>query len=92
MRALDVLTLLAAYSAVSRLEPVEDVSAHVSSILAGSLLLFSQMLGGPGPAPACPPLSLHPILKRFQEVLDLGNSHDLCLEQVGHMPFCLVSM
>jgi hypothetical protein len=57
-----VLILLAADAAVSRLEPAGGISAHVSSILAGSLLLFPQMLGGPGgPAPACPaPLTASP--------------------------------
>jgi hypothetical protein len=39
----DVLTLLVADSAVSRLELEESVSAHVSFILAGSLLLFPQI-------------------------------------------------
>jgi hypothetical protein len=55
MCARNVLTLLAADSAMSRIEPAGDISAHVSSILAGFLLLFPPMLGGPGPAPACPP-------------------------------------
>jgi hypothetical protein len=54
MRARSVFILLAADSAVSLLEPAGGISAHVSSILAESLLLFRQMLGGPGPAPACP--------------------------------------
>ncbi len=72
----DVITLLAADSAVSRLELVGGVSAHVSSILAGSLLLFPFTSGGPGPAPACPspPLTAPPPLDQVQEVLDLGNS------------------
>ncbi len=47
-----VLTLLAAASDMSRLEAA-GISAHVSSILAGSLVLLPKMLGGPGPAPAC---------------------------------------
>ncbi len=53
--------LLAADTAVSRLEAAGSISAHVSSILAGSLLLFPEMLGGPGPGAACPtPLTASP--------------------------------
>jgi hypothetical protein len=71
----DVLTLLAADSAVSRLKLVGGVSAHVSSILAGSLLLLPHIFGGPGGLPPLTPsLVLHSPLGRFQEVLDLGNS------------------
>jgi hypothetical protein len=62
MCAHSVLTLLAPDSVVSRLEPAGGISAHVSSILAMPLLLFPQMLGRPGPAPACPAsLTAHPL-------------------------------
>jgi hypothetical protein len=61
MCACSALTLLAADSAVSHLQPGGGISFHVSSILARSLLLPSQMLGGPGPVLACPtPLTALP--------------------------------
>jgi hypothetical protein len=57
-----VLTLLAPDSVVSHLEPAGGITAHVSSILAGPLLLFPQMLDGPGAALACPAyLTAHPL-------------------------------
>jgi hypothetical protein len=76
----DVLTLLAADSAVSRLKLVGGVSAHVSSILAGSLLLLPHTLGGPGTVSAFPSPLTAPLWNRFQDFLDLGNFKDLSLE------------
>jgi hypothetical protein len=84
MCAHSVLILLAPDSVVSRLEPAGGISAHVSSILAGPLLPFPQMLGGPRPAPACPAsLTAHPL--ELLSVLDPGipGSQDLCQEQQG---------
>jgi hypothetical protein len=56
----DVITLLAADSAVSRLELVGGISANVSSILAGLYCCFPSQQAGQGLLLLAPPPSLHP--------------------------------